>query len=377
MKWGHKQLTIFFLLLSVVLICTKSEADIVGYAYDPIENGGGARLLGMGKAFVAVSDDPNAIFVNPAGLSGLKYPEALGMYYTRFLDGYYYVTGGGVFPTKYGTFGLGYVGQGSGDLTATNDDEILGKFDYADNVVIVSYGTQLSQFYRLTDERFDGKIDIGGNLKFFSGGFSESVSAPNFSLNFDLGLKYRLYDWATLGIVKNNLLPTYLGGSKSWKGDSQEILSSPTKLGAAFKLNEGRNLVDVDMIIPSIAGYPLLFNIGTEYLLDSDFYLRAGLNEMVDAASGVYWGYSFGLGIEVSEFKLDYAYKPYYDIGENTVHYFSLSYVFNPPQFVLSDNEQDQDMLVSNNKEHETEQQDVGEEEKIDLNYVDGTYTYR
>jgi len=115
-KLTSKLRIIFFLILLMVFISAKARAEIVGYAYDPIENGGGARLLGMGKAFVAVADDPNAIFINPAGLGGAKYPEAFGMYYTRFGDAYTYITAGGVLPTEYGTLGLGYVGSGTGGM---------------------------------------------------------------------------------------------------------------------------------------------------------------------------------------------------------------------------------------------------------------------
>ncbi len=334
MKHKFIPLLVFIIILFLFAFPKNVAAEIVGFAYDPIENGGGARLVAMGRAFVGISEDPNAIFINPAGLAASKNMEALGMYYTRFLNNITYITGAGVIPTEYGIVGLGYVGQGIGGIVDTTDPANLKEFSYSDNLVLISYATPLSRFYKIEDETFGGKVDIGGNFKIFTGGFSGSVSRPNSFINFDLGFQYRMDDWITLGIAQNNVLPASLGGAKYLKGGSEEVLSSPTKFGAAFKFNEGRTIVDADIIIPSIAGYPMLFNIGAEHLLDSNFYVRAGLSEVIDAAeaSGLAWGYSLGLGMQISDFKIDYAFKPYYDIGDNTVHYISLSYVFSQPE---------------------------------------------
>lgn len=58
--------TVLFILLSV--------ANSFAREYPSLYRG--VRPLGMGGAFVAISDDANALFYNPAGLAGIKSPRA-------------------------------------------------------------------------------------------------------------------------------------------------------------------------------------------------------------------------------------------------------------------------------------------------------------
>ena len=54
-------------MLGLAFLCA-GPAAATKYAGAFMENGGGARALGMGGAFTAVADDPSTTFWNPAGL---------------------------------------------------------------------------------------------------------------------------------------------------------------------------------------------------------------------------------------------------------------------------------------------------------------------
>ena len=65
----------------MLALCLAFAADGIGaqtvsrYGGDPLLVGAGARSLGMGGAFVALSDDATAVYWNPAGLAGLARME--------------------------------------------------------------------------------------------------------------------------------------------------------------------------------------------------------------------------------------------------------------------------------------------------------------
>ncbi|UCE25739.1 MAG: hypothetical protein JSU74_06765 [Candidatus Zixiibacteriota bacterium] len=66
------------LLKALVLLLTLTSTVLGQYSFDFL--GGGARAEGMGKAYLAVSDDVNAGSWNPAGLYGIEKP-VLGFSY--------------------------------------------------------------------------------------------------------------------------------------------------------------------------------------------------------------------------------------------------------------------------------------------------------
>lgn len=69
-----KQSFIWAVLVTLVLFCKTGYANIIVPEIDyPLHGIGiGTRAIGMGGAFVAVADDPSAIWWNPAGLSQIE-----------------------------------------------------------------------------------------------------------------------------------------------------------------------------------------------------------------------------------------------------------------------------------------------------------------
>ena len=62
----------YLAIIAFIIIGLMSQASLAENALDLGVAGIGARPLGMGKAFVAIADDANAVFTNPAGLGTQK-----------------------------------------------------------------------------------------------------------------------------------------------------------------------------------------------------------------------------------------------------------------------------------------------------------------
>ena len=315
-----KAVLIFILMLLPISGSTACFAQ--AFADDPTDFGGDARLYGMGQAYAAISNDPNAVFLNPAGLGGIKNLELTGMYYTRIFGTYYYLTGAGACPTPWGTFALGYVGSGIGGIVNTRDPGETD-FGYSNNVFILSYGTPLVRF-GVGPQR----IYVGTSIKLFGRGYLGSVDDSGTGTNVDLGLKYVPFQWLSLGLSKSNILTSSMGGGIVWKSGYNESLASTTRLGAAMRAFEDKAVFGLDMRIPEEEEKPSLFSFGGEYQLNEAFSLRAGLSENIDAksASRKVWDYSLGLGFKYQGLAINYAYRPYFSDQSNTSHFVSLSF---------------------------------------------------
>jgi len=68
------------------------------YAGEFMSIGVGARALGMGGTFVAISEDVTAGYWNPSALATLEYPQLAGMYAERFASIVNYNYGGIALP---------------------------------------------------------------------------------------------------------------------------------------------------------------------------------------------------------------------------------------------------------------------------------------
>ena len=81
---------VVFLLCLISLPVFAAQDMIVA---DPMYIGVGARPLGMGKAYVAVAEDGDTVFVNPAGLGKVLTPKLTSMYTSLLGDVNYVVLG--------------------------------------------------------------------------------------------------------------------------------------------------------------------------------------------------------------------------------------------------------------------------------------------
>ena len=167
-----------------------------------------SRSAGMGNAGVAVADDANAMFWNPAGLGFQKNTQVgvthanwlpefdAGLFY-EYLVGTYHVDGVGTFGGNVTFLNLGTTERRGGDgqnLGETSSYELALGASYARQVSDrLSFGTNLRYIYsKLTDPTSQLGIDDGSasTLAFDLGGLyrSDPFSLGGASTTFSTGL---------------------------------------------------------------------------------------------------------------------------------------------------------------------------------------------
>ncbi|MDD5382498.1 MAG: PorV/PorQ family protein [Candidatus Margulisbacteria bacterium] len=309
---------------------------------DPTHISVGARVLGMGKAFVGTADDLNSIFINPAGLSRLDSYQLTSMS-GKFVNEINYLDLGAAYPFGGGTVALGYVGSGVGFISPTGTTETIDgtriipsttegvNYDYNDNVLLLSYGAN-----------FLKELSGGATLKIFS----QSLVGPNISggtasgYDIDLGLLYSPNPTYRLGATLQNALPVSLGGKITWGSGAVETIPCTLKLGSSVKIlgenglttYQGHELsADLDYdIAPTRPNIPNLFHLGFQWFPADTLDLRCGIDQdTVGRSGGLYDvanNLTAGVGFLFNGFRFDYAFHQYYSIPENDTHYFSLTY---------------------------------------------------
>ncbi len=344
MKTLIKSLIVIFALTQIVS-SAKVFADDTSYAIDPSYVGVGARSLGMGKAYVAVGEDADTIFFNPAGLGRISLWKMMTMYSNLMGDVKYSVLSCAI-PMEVGSFGFGYVSSRVDGIWIMGEDAVsqthkpiptmLG--DYSNNVVFLSYGFPLNKI-----AGFGENIYLGANLKYFDSqgsGTDEAYFGAGKGIDADLGILYTPNSWLSLGISQQNVVPQSFGGAVTYKSGVEESMPSITKIGTSIKLlgEEDIALIEApiklnlsgDIDIFEMQNRSLGGHIGAEFIPNEHIYLRAGIDKdpvpsTVDPSEAT--NLTLGAGIKFAGVRFDYAYHPYSSIPDNATHFFSISYV--------------------------------------------------
>jgi len=318
-------------------------------AIDPSAIGVGARSLGMGKAYVAVAEDAESIFMNPGGLGRMKTMKLTSMASSLMGDVNYAVLAG-TYPLEVGSLGIGYIGSrvddiwvlGRNAVSSTHYASPSAMGGYSNSVLSVAYGLPLE-----TVTPLGRNIYVGANLKYFDqngSGTDDASSASGHGIDLDLGILYTPNPWLSLGLDQQNILPAGMGGSIAFKSGIEESIPSVTKLGAKVNvlgpqdkalLNSSVKLnvaADADMYLQT--GRPAAVHLGAEFWPMDILAVRAGIDrDPVPGTAGITEGtnMTYGVGLRLNGIEFDYAYHPYSGIQENATHYFSVSFVGEDP----------------------------------------------
>jgi len=336
-----KSLTPLVLTASIALAAPASADKYAGeFLKIPV----GARAIGMGGAFVAVTDDATAAYWNPAGAVYLPYREVVFQHAEKFgkLLNHDYL--GGVLPLggekSHGSaVGLSIIRLGVDDIPITpragqlrpgvdfldfgpdNDESTPdpgqnnGIWDPGERLLISSEDLYLASSSDLaallTYARQAGPHwAFGGNLKFVHQSIPDTLPGDHvtsFGAGLDGGVLYMPREHVTLGAVVHDLTTTYLG----WSNGTREHISPTIDTGASISVFpserhaltfacdlawgfEGRALdsqIDLGQVTLDIRA-------GAEYWYKNMFALRAG-------ADGK--DLTFGTGIRYKHFGADYA----------------------------------------------------------------------
>ena len=250
---------IAFCIFLQVLIPKISWAQIgdAGQPGEFLRYGVGARALGMGRAFTALSNDASAMYWNPAGLIGVKRNEFTTMYTNLFYDSRFTYTAIAI-PRKYlgkeHAFGVAWVNMAMGDFDQRGvHGEELGQFDLFQQAFIGSFAGEIiptSGFFKSW-----GILNYGISLKLINQalpGFNNSETGHNkgfqqgWGVGMDFGAIFTPINTPILKLIAlRYLLPFKLGFSL------QNLLSPHVGFGTGEK--------DV---------YPVVFRFGGSYRIN-------------------------------------------------------------------------------------------------------------
>lgn len=222
-----------------------------------------ARSAGMGDAFVAVADDINAIFWNPAALTQVKRPSFTFGYIDWLMDTKFY---SGAIAFRVGwesVVGVSLVRFQPGNIEETTiyNPQGTGKMiDVGDLAVGVSFARQLTD-----------KLSVGAHVKYLE---SRLGPATLRTVDFDVGtVLYTGFSSSRLAMSLKNL-----GGDQTAVTEPA-ILPTLFNLGAAMEVYGKKG--DPVYLTASIEGsyavdYGQRIHVGGEFWLVNTLALRGG-----------------------------------------------------------------------------------------------------
>jgi len=284
--------------------------------------GVGARAIGMGGAYTAVADDATALYWNPAGIAGIQKKEFSAMH-SEYLAGMGFDSLGLAVPQKGKNgvsrgnaigVGISRLSQGKQEGRGENRER-TGSFDAADSALALSYAGKTAG------------MNAGVTFKFIQSSIgSDSAN----TIAADVGL------YKSLGSV--------IGGRGNRNG-TLSIGMAARNIGRGLKYISERDRLPLSLAFGTAYLTPLgvntsvevshlpydnrtVLSMGTDYAVGSRLSLRAGYASkplgMNSGREGM--GISGGMGILLFNYKLDYSFIPFGELGN--VQRFSLSAQF-------------------------------------------------
>jgi long-subunit fatty acid transport protein len=289
--------------------------------------GVGARAEGMGETFVAVANDPSAIYWNPAGLASLQRREFAVSHVQWPADiAFDHITltlpsrrFGGSFAVQAGLLGT--------QIEETSELQPFGTgrtFSYSDFVTGLAYS-----------RRWTDKLLVGLGVKYVHEDLGSQIGGPTTSaFLFDVGSIYYL----GLGSVRIATSLTNFGSALRPSGSYTSPYDGTTsqydafdpplmfRYGVAFEpIENDTQKLTTALEVAQPADNEQLVKAGVEWTFKKTFALRTGYNLRADAMK-----FSAGTGFsgEFGDFRgaLDYAYTDGGPLG--AVHRISLGIRF-------------------------------------------------
>jgi len=343
----------YYLVFAVCLAaCAFSITPASALTADPMDLSVGARSMGMGKAYVAVAEDAETVFVNPAGLGTISTLKLTSMY-TSLLDDLNYTVISGVYPmdNDSGTLGAGIVNQVATNIPLydVNDygtAESKGNGTYGSSVLFISHGFNLSKKLLPSTTDLYGGYTIKYFTKSASGWGTSDMTGSGYAA--DVAVLYKPKGAISYGLTLQNILAStmsYASGQEDTIGSAAKVgtkvsLMGDTLDGGAIYQSDSKVDVALDYDMGISENIPATFHMGVEYLpqiginnIDKILTLRAGVNQ-IPTPTGNISNITMGVGINYLGVEFNYAFCPSYanlPVNENgtpqDMNYFSISYV--------------------------------------------------
>lgn len=288
------------LCIPLVVAGALAAPGETGFAF--LKLGVGARAMGMGSAYVALADDPTAIYWNPAGLAGAEGAQVTAMH-NEWIQDFRQEFAAVSHPLGRGAFGLGMSGFYASEFEKRDDTGVLiGHFGFNDIAVTGGYAY-----------RFTPRVAGGVAVKFVREMIDQEDAT---AVAFDLGGRYAIAETGiTLGGAVQNL-----GGDATFVAQSFP-LPRTLRAGAAYSRAiprwNGKGSLSAEA--RKSRGDDARLHVGGELELRERLALRAGAKFGYDDED-----LSFGIGLIRRRIHFDYALVP---LSSNlgTTHFFSIS----------------------------------------------------
>jgi hypothetical protein len=300
----------FIFLLIAYINSGTSQAGEGTSGFEFLRTEYSSRAASMGRAFVAMRGDINGLYHNPSGMAFLNQDQFV-VNYTDYLVDF----GGGFAAYSHRLSGSGQL-SGSviwmnyGDFDETDEfaqqtGRSYGAYDLA---FALSYADILEDYfsYGVTIKYVHSKIDM----------FTADALAFDFGLMYSAPFDDNLY----FGISLLNV-----GRPLSAFVETKESLPKSLRFGVAKKLEHlplELNVALNDLNVSESNFWDRLakFSIGGEFTLSQVIRLRLGyeneLHSDLDTGQGSgFAGVSMGFGLHWNDYRFDYGYSSYGDLG--------------------------------------------------------------
>jgi len=330
--WRPRQKASVCALVVCLMVLLALPAQATKYAGAFMENGGGARALGMGGAFTAVAGDASTTFWNPAGLGGFDRNEAMLMHAERFGDLVDRDFAAGVMPLNMSLFGdengalgitiirlgiddiaftehLGDQLDADGDGVISNDEaydllrpDLQSQIRYKSDqelAVMMSYGERRGSWL------------LGGSLKVIHQSVGDYSSI---GIGADLGaLRPELFGPIDFGLKLQDITTTYL----NWSTGRNEYIAPAVVPGFAWRMGMPDSALDLLLAASfecrfenrgeadqwSTGSLSCNSHWGAELGFSEKVFVRAGLDSGFDTPN-----ITAGAGLILGPVVVDYAY---------------------------------------------------------------------
>jgi hypothetical protein len=305
----HRFVKFGFWSLVITTMISQYSYSETNTVYSFLRNDVSPRAAALAGSFVTITGDPNSLFYNPAALSTIEAPMGSVGFFKHLLDinagyisysqpyedlGYF---AAGILYTNYGTF------DETDDLGNT-----LGTFGAGDFAFTLGYSNI-----------FEENVHYGATVKFI---YSSIAGYKSTGLAGDFGLLYSIPESkVTIGASVRNL-----GGQITAYSETKESLPLDVVVGASvvprglpLLLNVNFHKLNEDQ--QNLGDRFRAFSVGGEFTLSKVLQVRVGYDNekrkdlKIGTSSGLA-GLSGGMGVTVSDYKVDYSLSSLGKIGE-------------------------------------------------------------
>ena len=284
----------------------------------------GARSDGMGRAYVAVANDANAVWWNPGALAFTTGHDISSMY-TKLVpdladDVFFSYTAYAQHVEGWGGLGfsLGYLSYGKSVATDVDGNE-LGTFTSYELAPTLAYGTELMKDMGFGVALKLVRVDLAPADK-----TQDRAAGRGTTFAADIGGLYKLPNIkSSVGLTLQNLGPNIAYIDQ----DQSDPLGRNVKLGVAvtpFETELYRVLLAADVNKSLLSNGAWIENGGGEFEFNRLLSLRAGY---IYDPRGTVKDLTYGLGLNYHGIRIDYASVPQSQFLAR-VNRFSASYHF-------------------------------------------------